>query len=91
MKLNAMCNKCGWYGQAEAGSDMIEHPDCNYSATFSQTEVKLYELVEAAKPIIEILDEMSENSKKYASGVMVDTDLIRALRSALLKANGGEG
>jgi hypothetical protein len=91
MKLNAMCNKCGWYGQAEAGSDMIEHPDCNYSATFSQTEVKLHELIESAEPLVQnyvIPDDWPDDAY---TGRMLTAGQIRSLRFALLKAKGGEG
>ena len=52
--------------------------------------VALPELIEAADPIAAVLDELSDQSKKYASAVMVDADLLRALHSALAKAKGGE-
>lgn len=50
------------------------------------------ELIESAKPIAAILDEMAEHSQTHAAAVMVDVKLIRALHDALdkIKREGGQ-
>ena len=46
----------------------------------------LPELIEAAKPIAAILGEMAEHSQAHAAAVMIDIELVRALRAALRAA-----
>jgi hypothetical protein len=88
-KLTALCNKCGWMGEVAPGLNSIPHDGCAYSACYSPTEVKLHDLLEAAKPIVEILDGVAKHSKTHAAAVMVDVELLRALRSAIKRAKGG--